>query len=352
VRTSALAFDRPVSLQANAPVELTRGSRDAVRLLVSEPDRRELRRFPELPEILRPGDLLVVNRSATVPASLPASAGFGPFRLNLSTEYGRGIWLAEPRYGPAVPGPVPLEVGDPFVAAGVPGSLVAFYPGVPRLAFVRLAGDVRAAMDRSGEPIRYGYVAASYPIETYRSVFSDVPGSAEMPSAGRPFTPTTLDGLKARGISIARITHHTGVSSLEIETDAVADAPVYPEPFEVPSETVAAVERARALGGRVVAVGTTVVRALETAALGGALVPTRGFTRTFVRPEHPPRVADALLTGFHDPRTSHLAMLAAFEGIERLRLDYVRAVDAGFLWHEFGDAHLMFRARGPAARST
>ncbi|MCI4327871.1 MAG: S-adenosylmethionine:tRNA ribosyltransferase-isomerase [Thermoplasmata archaeon] len=350
MKTSALEFDRPASLQAHAPVELTRGSRDAVRLLLSGSEGREVRRFSELPEILRPGDLVVVNRSAAVRASLPASAGFGPFRLNLSTDYGRGVWLAEPRYGPGDPGPVPLEVGDPFVAGGLPGSVVAFYPGAPRLAFVRLEGNVPSAMERFGEPIRYGYVSAAYPIETYHSVFSDVPGSAEMPSAGRPFTRATLDALAARGISIARITLHTGVSSLEIETESVSGVPVYPEPFEVPAETVAAIRRTRARGGRVVAVGTTVVRALETAGTGGPLVPSRGFTRAFVSPDRPPRIADALLTGFHDPRTSHLAMLAAFEGIERLRLDYATAVDQGLLWHEFGDAHLMFRDRTPSAR--
>ncbi|HEV8050239.1 MAG TPA: S-adenosylmethionine:tRNA ribosyltransferase-isomerase [Thermoplasmata archaeon] len=343
MKTSELAFERPPGLEATAPPELTSGARDAVRLLVSRPDGRTVVRFDSLPDTLRPGDLLVVNRSATVSASLPARAAFGEFRLNLSTDYGRGVWLAEPRFAADRPGPVPLGDGEPFVAGGLPAAVVAAYPGLPRLTFVRLSGDVRGAMSRVGEPIRYGYVGRRFPIDAYRTIFGDRPGSAEMPSAGRPFTSATLAGLAARGIDLARVTLHAGVSSVEIGSDDVAAFPLYPEPFEVPEETVEAVERARGRGGRVVAVGTTVVRALESAGRGGTLRAARGFTRAFVRPERPPEVADVLLTGLHDPRTSHLAMLAAFAGIDRLREDYRAAVAERLLWHEFGDSHLIFR---------
>jgi S-adenosylmethionine:tRNA ribosyltransferase-isomerase len=342
VKATALEFERPAELQATSPPEVRHGSRDDVRLLVSRPGARSVLPFRSIPGALRAGDLLVVNRSATMPASLPATARFGPFLLNLSTSYGRGIWLAEPRYAPGSPGPVPMLPGDRFQAAGLAGTFITQYPGLARLAFVRLDGDATAAMERLGHPIRYGYVDTSYPLEAYRSVFADRPGSAEMPSAGRPFTPGLLDTLARAGVGIAKVTLHTGVSSVEIDTEEVERFPLYPEPFEVPQETVDAIARTRALGGRVVAVGTTVVRALESASTACGVRATEGFTRRFVSPERPPSVADALLTGFHDPRTSHLAMLAAFEGLDRLGADYRRAIEEKLLWHEFGDLHLIF----------
>lgn len=343
MRSSALRFERPVELQATTPAEVRRRGRDDVRLLVSRPDRREVVPFSALADLLHAGDLLVVNRSATLAASLPANAEFGPFVLNLSTEYGHGIWLAEPRFGPASPGPLPLVPGDGFVAGGLRASYIASYPGLPRLGFVRLEGNVREAMDRVGRPIRYGYVPDAFPLSAYQTAFGDRPGSAEMPSAGRPFTVDVLGELRSRGVRVASVTLHTGVSSLEMDTEDAGAFPLYPEPFEVPAETVEAVIQSQRCGGRVVAVGTTVVRALESATSDGQLRPALGFTRRYVTPERPPAVADALLTGFHDSRTSHLAMIAAFAGMARWRRDYAAAIEAGLLWHEFGDVHLLFR---------
>ncbi|MCI4328185.1 MAG: S-adenosylmethionine:tRNA ribosyltransferase-isomerase [Thermoplasmata archaeon] len=343
MRTSALVFERPVDLQATTPAEVRRRGRDDVRLLVSQPDRREVVPFHALVDLLHEGDLLVVNRSATLAASLPAKAEFGPFVLNLSTDYGHGIWLAEPRFGPARSGPLPLPPGAVFTAGGLRASYIAPYPGLPRLGFVRLEGSVREAMDRFGRPIRYGYVPDAFPLSAYQTAFGDRPGSAEMPSAGRPFTDELLVGLRSRGVEVAPVTLHTGVSSLEIDTEDAGTFPLYPEPFEVPAGTVDAVQRSRARGGRVVAVGTTVVRALESAISDGRLRPAVGFTRRYVTPERPPSVADALLTGFHDSKTSHLAMIAAFGGVARWKSDYAAAIEAGLLWHEFGDVHLLFR---------
>jgi S-adenosylmethionine:tRNA ribosyltransferase-isomerase len=348
VKTAELAFDRPPGLEATAPPELRRGSRDAVRLMVSRPRSRSIGEFRGIAAELRAGDLLVVNRSATVAASLAGGADFGPFLLNLSTPYGRGIWVAEARFDPATPGPVPLLPGSRFAVGGLEGSYVAEYPGAPRLGFFRLEGDVEAAMTLHGRPIRYGYVDRAYPLDAYQAVYADRPGSAEMPSAGRPFTTELLAEISRAGIEVASITLHAGVSSVEMETEEVAATSIYPEPFEVPANTASAIAATRCSGGRVVAVGTTVVRALESASEGGAVVPTRGFARAFVRPERPPTVVDALLTGFHDPRTSHLAMLAAFAGLPRLRADYAAAIESRLLWHEFGDSHLIFRDGSPS----
>jgi S-adenosylmethionine:tRNA ribosyltransferase-isomerase len=343
MKAAALTFERPGALQATTPAEVRGRSRDDVRLLVSRPGHREIVPFPSLPAALHRGDLLVVNRSATIPASLPARGPFGRFLLNLSTDYGHGLWLAEARYAVDRPGPVPLAPGDSIEAGGLPASVVAEYPGLPRLAFVRFEGDVRSALDCVGQPIRYGYIGAPVPLAAYGTIFGDRPGSAEMPSAGRPFTRAVLDALAEGGVGLARITLHAGVSSLEIDTEDVSAFPLFPEPFEVPPETVAAVGATRSAGGRVIAVGTTVVRALESATDGCGIVATRGFTRCYVRPDRPPVVVDALLTGFHDSRTSHLAMIAAFGGLPRWNADYADAIAGGLLWHEFGDVHLLFR---------
>ncbi len=340
-----LEFERPAALQATVPPEVRGGSRDAVRLLVSTPDGHHLSRFPNLANFLEAGDLLVVNRSATLSASLPAAGRSGPFRLNLSTHYGGNVWLTEPRRGYAEPGPLPLTAGDRATVAGLTATFLRPYPGLPRLWFVRFSGDVRDAMQRFGTPIRYGYVSETYPLGHYQTLFADRPGSAEMPTAARPFTEKVLACLRAKGVGLASITLHTGVSSLEVETETVADATLYPEPFEVPTEAVQAVKRAKAAGKRVVAVGTTVVRALESAWDGVELRPARGFTRLYLHPGRAVNVADGLLTGFHDPKASHLAMLYALAGQDLVRSAYDEAVRAELLWHEFGDSHLILPER-------
>lgn len=323
------------TVRAHEPPELRAGLRDAVRLLVSTPDGHHHSRFVNLADFLGPDDLLIVNRSATLSASLEAERRLGRFLLNLSSDYGGGVWLTEPRWRFDEPGPLPLAGGERVTVAGLRVVLLRPYPGLPRLWFVRFEGDVRAAMVRRGTPIRYGYVGTPYPLEHYQTLFSDTPGSAEMPSAARPFTERVLRCLEAKGIKRAAIILHTGVSSLD------ATGTLYPEPFSVPPETVAAVKEARAAGGRVVAVGTTVVRALESAYYGGALHTTHGFTRLYLRPGRKVNVVNALLTGFHAPEASHLEMLYAVAGEALIREAYAEAVREGYLWHEFGDSHLI-----------
>ena len=321
----------------------TRGiERDAVRLLVSRGHSHEHATFRDLPELLPPGTLLVVNASATLPASLPASARFGSFLLNLSTRYGDRLWLAEPRWSAALEGPVPLSFGEGFEAAGVPARVLAPFPGIPRLVFVTFEGNVERAMADEGEPIRYDHVSPPWPpLAAYQTVFADVPGSAEMPSAGRPFTPALLDTLRRRSIGTVAIELHTGVSSLEGD-----DAALLPEAFSVPAATASAINQARRAGRRVIAVGTTVVRALETAWDGFEVRPAEGFTRHFVHPGRPVRSVDGLISGFHDPGASHIAMLEAVGGATLVRDAYGHAAHRGYLWHEFGDSHLILAGGG------
>jgi S-adenosylmethionine:tRNA ribosyltransferase-isomerase len=179
-------------------------------------------------------------------------------------------------------------------------------------------------------------VQRDWPLAAYQTVFARLPGSAEMPSASRPFTDPMVTALVARGVLIAPVTLHTGVSSLEADEDP------YPEPFDVPPATARLVNHVRAHGGRVIAAGTTVVRALETAARAdGQVVPSAGWTSHVVTPQTGVGAVDGLLTGLHEPRSSHLRMLAAFAGEALLARCYQAAVGAGYLWHEFGDVHLL-----------
>ena len=350
MRVADLDFARPAHLQATRSPEARGITRDGVRLLVSTPEGHHHSAFANLANFLNPGDLLVVNRSATLPASLPAEGTFGPFLLNLSTRYGAGVWLAEPRPNVATPGPLPLGSGDAATVGGLRARFLAPYPGLPRLWFVRFEegtseGDaeeaVMEAMRRYGEPIRYGYLKKAQALEHYQTLFADTPGSAEMPSAARPFSQRVVRSLTDKGVRIAPLTLHTGVSSLELIQGDLADQTLPPEPFEVPATTARLVNATKAEGNRVIAVGTTVVRALETAWDGQKVTPSRGFTRLYIHPGRRVNVVNGLVSGFHDPEASHLAMLYAVAGPFLVRAAYGEAVRAGYLWHEFGDSHLM-----------
>jgi len=261
--------------------------------------------------------------------------------MHFSTSLPDGSWLAELR---AVRGHAtqPRPGGAPGQALPLPGGAVATLAErvTSRLWRVRLSTAVVPYLLRHGSYIHYSYVASDWPAEAYQTVFATTPGSAEMPSASRPFTAEMIARLVVRGVTIAPITLHTGVSSLE------GDEEPYPEPYDVPPATARLVDATRRAGGRVVAVGTTVVRALETAAAaregaGSPLPPSAGWTHHLVTPRTPPRVVDALFTGLHEPRSTHLLMLNAFAGAELLRRCYTAAVAHSYLWHEFGDVHLL-----------
>lgn len=345
MKSTELLFERPNGLDAAEPIEARGGRRDEGRLLVSTPRGHVHARFTDLPSFLAPGDLLVVNDSATVAASVPAKGEPGRFTLNVSTQFGHRLWLAEPRWSAALPGPLPFVAGDRFETCAGDVLVIAPYPGTDRLWFVE--GDLEVAMARCGEPIHYGYVPNPQPLDAYQSIFSRVPGSAEMPNAARPFTTAIVDALRAKSVDIATIRLHTGVSSLDIEEEEVEDHPIPPEPFRVSVATAAAVNETRERGNRVVAVGTTVVRALESAwrADDDAVHPSEGFTRVVVTPTRGVHTVDGMLTGFHDSGASHLAMLYAVAGKNLVREGYEEAVRERYRWHEFGDSHLLLPSR-------
>jgi S-adenosylmethionine:tRNA ribosyltransferase-isomerase len=308
---SVVDFVLPAALEAHRPPEV----RDGVRLLVSAPGRIEHRRFTDLPDVLQPGDVLVVNTSGTLPAAVPVRDT--PFAVHFSTELDDGRWLVEPRG--AAGRVLPLRGG---------GRLTLQERFGDRLWVARLDSPVVPYLLRHGRPIRYRYVPDEWPLADYQTVFATEPGSAEMPSAARPFTDRVVTRLVARGVLIVPVLLHTGVASAE------AHERPYPERFRVPAATRHVIDHAT---GRVVAVGTTVVRALESAYEGRP----DGWTDLVITPERGVRAVDGLLTGFHEPRASHLDMLAAVAGREPLDRCYAEALAEGYLWHEFGDVSLL-----------
>lgn len=349
MKRAELIFDRPDHRAATQSAEARGVERDSGRLLVSTPDGHTHAHFRDLPAFLRAGDLLIVNDSATLPASLPAHGGIGDFIVNAATDYGGGVWLVEPRWSASQPGPMPFKVGDRIIIGAdetaLTARLIAPFPELRRLWFISVDGDLRAIMAANGLPIRYGYIAEPQPLATYQTVFAAKPGSAEMPSAAYPFTPRLVSQLRDMDVQIAPITLHTGVSSLEVEVETVEHHPLYPEPYSVPASTARMVNAAHAEGRRVIAIGTTVVRALESAWYNGMVQPSAGFTRLYVHPGRGVHSVDGLLTGLHDPVTSHLAMLYAVGGQSLIREGYAEAVRQGYHWHEFGDSQLILSER-------
>jgi S-adenosylmethionine:tRNA ribosyltransferase-isomerase len=352
---SALHFELPRDLEAAEPPPV----RDEVRLMVAQSGRPLVHtHFLDLADHLAPGDLLVVNDSATLPAALPAlRADGGAVDLHLSTPdpalHTSGIqgsdpgiqlaykaeslnpsrWVVEVRSGGRR---ARAEAETLTLPAGGSATLLAPYlsPGRLWIAQLDLPEPVLDYLAHHGAPIRYAHEPAERPLEDHQTIFATKPGSAEMPSAGRPFTRRALTRLRERGIGVQRITLHTGVSSQER-----GERP-YPERYKVSAHTAERVNAAR----RVIAVGTTVVRALETVAdERGVVRPGEGWTNLTITPERGVRAVDGLLTGWHEPEASHLLMLEAFAGRKLLERSYAAAVASGYRWHEFGDLHLLLR---------
>ena len=341
-------FVRSPASDATEPPEAHGIPRDGVKLLVAEPSGIVHARFADLGEHLRPGDLLVVNNSATLPAAVDGIRSALPIAVHFSTARDDHDWVVELRPATNATGHLPdirpgeridlpdgaaLVIGSSYPEPGVAGS---------RLWTSRLAieGDVTAYLTRHGRPIRYSYVPRQWPLSSYQTVFARQPGSAEMASAARPFSSELVTSLVASGVAIAPITLHAGVSSAD------AGEPPVAEPFDVPPSTARLVNMTHEAGGRVIAVGTTVTRALESATTGdGEVEPRHGWTDLVLGPEHPVRVIDGLITGWHDAGASHLLLLEAVAGADLVAAAYREAVEHGYLWHEFGDSALLLPGR-------
>lgn len=362
----SLDFTLPAELEAREPAEARGLARDEVRLMVSSraTDCVAHTRFREIGAFLRAGDTLVINTSGTMNAALPAvRPNSQRMELHLSTHLPGDLWSVElrqpvapdrkrgtdPKLQPAA-GPFREDVTGETLSlpAGASVTLHKPYaldsdhtpaPGAPIrlwIATLSLPEPLQPYLEAYGAPIRYSYVPRAWPARYYQTVYATEVGSAEAPSAGLAFTPEVITRLVAQGVRIAPLLLHTGVSSLE------EHEPPYEEYYRVPAATASLVNLTRQEGGRVIAVGTTVVRTLETVAdAKGVVHPGEGWTRLVITPQRGMRVIDGLLTGLHEPRASHLMMLAALASDEHLRIAYAEALRERYLWHEFGDLHLI-----------
>jgi S-adenosylmethionine:tRNA ribosyltransferase-isomerase len=352
-RIDVLDFQLPPELEASEPPEARGLARDEVRLMVSyrADDRVVHTQFRDIADYLTPGDLLVINTSGTLNAALNATRADGTaVELHLSTHLPAELWIVEVRR-PNGYSTEPFYEAESGETLQLPGGATAILltPYLPDhrvpaadhqvrlwIATLRLPCPLNDYLERYGFPIRYSYVKEGWPGSYYQTVYATEMGSAEMPSAGRAFTPHVITELVARGIQIAPLVLHTGVASLE------SHEPPYEEYYRVPNVTAAAVNTARAQGRRIIAVGTTVVRALETVTdADGISHPGEGWTRLIITPQRGIHAVNAMLTGLHEPRATHLAMLEALAGREHLRVTYAEALRERYLWHEFGDLHLI-----------
>jgi S-adenosylmethionine:tRNA ribosyltransferase-isomerase len=346
----ATQFVLPAGLSATEPPEARGLRRDGVRLLVAGPAGTLHARFRDIGRYVHPGDLLVVNTSATVASAIDGQTDDGrAVVVHVAGRLDDGAWVVELRTPGGAKHPVlNAEVGDLVrLSKAAAVTLLSPYGGTPsagtrlwRAAIVVNGGKVRELLARSGRPISYGYLRGRWPLSAYQTVFANEPGSAEMPSAGRPFSNQLVTALVSAGVGFAPVVLHAGVSSLER-----GEAPP-PERFRVPAATARAVEATRRGGGRVVAVGTTVVRALESAVRWRAagrpvLEAASGWTDLVLGPHRPATMVDGLVTGLHEPEASHLLLLEAVAGSALVQEAYDEAVARRYLWHEFGDSCLL-----------
>ena len=331
--SAALAF-LPALVEATEPPEYRGIARDGVRMLVTDRQTRSHAHahFYDLPRLLRADDLLVVNDSATLAASIVARQGNGDaIRLHVSTKIDERLWMVEPR-GRVAAGETLMLAGGATVTMIVPVE-----PRQPRVwyAAFQLNVPMYEYLAHFGSPISYAYLRRSFPLRDYQTLFAREMGSSEMPSAARPFTKSVVAELCDRGVEIATVTLHCGVASFE--------APERPatERFAVSCATADRVSNARRQGRRVIAVGTTVVRALESAATDDGVVAASGWTDLIIDETYRPKAVDALLSGFHDANATHLSLLHAFVDAELLQDAYAVAAESGYRYHEFGDVHLI-----------
>ncbi len=341
---SGVRFTLPPELEAHEPPEFRGLRRDRVRLLVLPRDGSPVShsRFDALGDFLRAGDLLVVNNSRTLPGLLRAWDERGDaVEVRLAHKRAQDQWEALLLNGRTHIGRrgMHLDFGD-HLSARVENR-AADLAFLWQLRFNTCCLDLLDRIYRLGEPVRYSYVPAALPIDLYQTVYAAQPGSVEMPSAGRAFSWELLLKLKRRGIGLASLVLHTSLSSTR-DDSLDASHPIFEEEFQVSAATARAINETHERAGRVIAVGTTVVRAVETIAQAdGTVAPRRGSTRLHIDAAHRLRAVDGLLTGFHEPQASHLDLLSAFVEPARLQQAYLEAIERGYLWHEFGDANLI-----------
>lgn len=326
---------------AMSPPEIYGLGRDDVRLMTI--DRKTgatgHHSFQDIAQFFEPGDLLVVNNSATIPAALLASIEDKAHQVHLAARQSARQVIIELRQSDGTPDERPLDAETPVHILNASGHVLSqglvlekFHPR-SRFWTVCTDHDWYELATREGLPIRYHYVDRPYPINYYQTVFGKIPGSSEMPSASRPFTTDIVDQLKEKGVEIVELTLHTTVSSHEVNDDD-PNPPLVPEWYDISPTTQSAILLAQRENRSIIALGTTVVRAIETWAQTRR---SQGWTTHLVTPHSQPKVTSGLVTGMHDSFTSHLWLIYAFVPADTLIAAYRQAQAHGYRWHEFGD---------------
>jgi S-adenosylmethionine:tRNA ribosyltransferase-isomerase len=343
VRLADFDFDLPPEAIAQHPAR----PRDAARLLHVAADRLDDRTVRDLPDLLAPGDILVSNDTRVIPARLEARRGEARIGITLDRPLADGSWQALARNAKR------LHPGDvlAFEGADLSATVEQRRPdGSVALRFDREGAAFAAALERAGALALPPYIArpegpTADDVADYQTIFAEAEGAVAAPTAGLHFTPGLLAALDARGIARATVTLHVGVGTfLPVRVDDVTDHRMHAERGVVTAEAAAAVNRARAAGGRVVAVGSTSLRLLEAAAdPAGRLHSFVGDTNIFILPGYGFRIVDRLMTNFHLPRSTLFMLVAAFAGLDRMREAYAHAIGTGYRFFSYGDASLLER---------
>lgn len=335
-----LDFYLPNELNASLPPEERGIRRDHVRMMMLDRDYGKIQHdlFFHLPEYLQPGDLVILNNSRTIPAVFHAKR-LSNGKIGTKVEVRLARRLTEDTWEALIVQDY-TNIGDTFIfAPELSAMVIGIKENTPLaiLKFAKKGSDLLNMFYRLGEPVRYEYINHPWDLDYYQTVFASHPGSVEMPSAGRAFSWELLFTLMRKGIQIDFIQLHTGLSYL-LDDKWHQTPEENEEEYHISEQTKQRILETKAAGKRVIAVGTTVVRALETFALSGAL---SGVTNLYINEHFPLRIADGIITGLHEPKASHLDMLSAFISKQHLLQAYDDAIDAGYLWHEFGDINLI-----------
>jgi S-adenosylmethionine:tRNA ribosyltransferase-isomerase len=341
--TNAMKFYLPDELNATMPPERRGIRRDRVRMMVinKENGSTEHTHFHHLADYLNKGDLIILNASRTVPAVLKGRWKNGEaekeIEIRLAHRKSENIWEA------LIVGETLVKGEKIYFSSVFNATIIHVDPEGPfvTLQFNLCCSDLYNQIYSLGQPVRYEYIEHPWELDYYQTVFASSPGSVEMPSAGRAFSWELLFQLQKKGVQIAYIQLHTGLSYLLDDKWHIGPRENYEE-YHIPEETVVAIQKTKKAGGRVIAVGTTVVRTLETAALeDGNIKAHSGWTNLYIKQDTELKIADGLITGLHEPEASHLDLLSAFVEQPFLYKAYQEAIEKKYLWHEFGDMNLI-----------
>ncbi|UOQ95231.1 S-adenosylmethionine:tRNA ribosyltransferase-isomerase [Halobacillus shinanisalinarum] len=331
-------FQIPAHLHAASPAELRQGERDNVKLMVLDPltGQRRHTNFRDIINTFQAGDVLVLNQSRTIPSSLHATGARGDVEVRLARK------IDKHRFEVLLVGNSYEEEENIYFQNGILATVEGKGSEHPLqvLNFKHGGISLMEFIYEHGSPIYYEYINDPWPLSKYQTVFSSIPGSIEMTSAGRAFTWRILSSLISKGVHICYVTLHTSLSYYG--NNKWPTPSNHPELYSIPRETVTTVNVAKAEGRKVIAVGTTVVRALESAVSEGRLTPQKSVpTHLYINGNYSLEITDALLTGFHEPEASHLDLLKAFINEDILLKAYNEALKQEYLWHEFGDMNLI-----------